>query len=115
MLDLERPGDERAVAQQSAGQGLVELEVLDRAQPHGRRASPQRAVDEKSFSVVTTRCARSQRQTACRQISAASKISAAPGTGSGHGWASRIPPISASTTACAIGRASTTPCRRASK
>ena len=68
-----------------------------------------------SFSVVTTRCVRSHFQTARRVSSAATITSNAPGSCRGQGWASRMPPTSASTSAWLTGRASTTPCRRASR
>src|SRR6266576_5741104 len=68
-----------------------------------------------SFSVVTTRCVRSQRQTARRASSAPATTRTAPGTRSGQGCATRIPPTPARTSACVKGRASTTPWRRASK
>ena len=46
---------------------------------------------------------------------APSKTSTAPGTRSGHGWATSTPPAPARTSALKNGRASTTPWRRASK
>src|SRR3954453_18447827 len=77
-----------------------------------RRSVPETT---NSFSAVTTRWVRSQSQTARSVSSAAAITSSAPGRGIGHLSARRNPPRPASRTAWPSGRASTTPCRRASR
>src|SRR5215211_3249202 len=116
VLDLEGAGDERPVAEQPTGEALLQLEALDRAKPHRRRPPAQRAVDHADLFRRHHEPRALQSHTARRQTAAATTTSAAPRTASGdHGIASSTAPAPASSAACASGRASETPWRRASK
>ena len=44
--DLERPDEDRSVAEELTDQRLVDLDGVDRLQPHGLRAAVERSVQE---------------------------------------------------------------------